>query len=140
MQTFINTHPGSSRVKEATDIIDKCRAKLEIKELRGADLYFKVGQYRAAAISYSSLLNNYPESPSAETYKLQSIKSYYKFAKLSYIEKQIERYEKVITECQDFADRFPESQLMKEAQEYGNLSKNNIKDIQNEQIKTSAQL
>ena len=49
MQTFINTHPGSSRIKEANDIIDKCRAKLEEKELRSADLYFKVGQYRAAA-------------------------------------------------------------------------------------------
>jgi outer membrane protein assembly factor BamD len=36
--------------------------RLEIKELRAADLYYKVGQYRAAAIAYGTLLNNYPES------------------------------------------------------------------------------
>jgi outer membrane protein assembly factor BamD len=71
---------------------------------------------------------------------LQSIKSYYKFAKLSYIDKQIERFEKVINEYQDFLDRFPESKFLKEAEEYNQLSKTNIKEIQNEQIKTSAQL
>jgi outer membrane protein assembly factor BamD len=140
MQTFINTHPGSARIKEATEIIDKCRAKLEIKELRGADLYYKVGQYRAAALSYNNLLNNYPESVHADKYKLQVLKSYYKFAKLSIIDRQIERYEKVVTEYQDFVDRFPESTLLKEAEEYSNLSKNNIKEIENEQIKTTTQL
>ncbi len=140
MQTFINTHPGSSRIKEATEIIDKCRAKLEEKELRGADLYYKVGQYRAAAISYNNLLNSYPESVSGDVYKLQSIKSYYKFAKLSVADKQTERFEKVTTEYQEFVDRFPDSKLLKEAQEYNNLSINNIKEIQNEQTKTSAQL
>lgn len=140
MQTFINTHPGSSRIAEATEIIDKCRAKLEAKELRGAELYFKVGQYRAAALSYDNLLNSYPESKDADKYKLQAIKSYYKFAKLSVLDKQEERFAKVITECEDFADRFPESTLREEAAEYTILSKNNIKEIQNEQIKTSAQL
>jgi outer membrane protein assembly factor BamD len=140
MQTFINTHPGSARLQEATEIIDKCRSKLEEKELRGAELYYKIGQFRAAAISYNDLLNSYPESSNGETYKLQSIKAYYKFAKLSIADKQQERFEKVVTEYQDFADRFPESKLMKEAEDYKNLSINNIKEIQNEQTKTSAQL
>ena len=140
MQTFINTHPGSSRVAEATEIIDKCRVKLEQKELRAADLYYKLSHYRAAAIAYDNLLNNYPESAAADRYKLQAIKSYYKFAQLSIIDKQIERYERVVTAFDDFTDRFPESKLLKEAEEYKNLSLNNIKEIQNEQAKTSAQL
>ncbi len=140
MQTFINTHPGSERIAEATEIIDKCRAKLEKKELRAADLYYKLGQYRAAAISYDNLLNSYPESASAETYKLQAVKSYYKFAQLSVADKQVERYGKVIDEYEDFADRFPDSKLLNEAEEYKNLSTHNIKEIQNEQTKTSAQL
>ena len=62
MQTFINNHPGSSRLKNATEIIDKSRAKLEVKEYKGAGLYYKLGQYRAAGISFTNLLNNYPES------------------------------------------------------------------------------
>ncbi|MEO6232042.1 MAG: outer membrane protein assembly factor BamD [Ferruginibacter sp.] len=140
MQTFINTHPGSSRIAEATSIIDKCRERLEIKELRGADLYYKVGQFRAAALSYGGLLNNYPESKSADVYKLNEIKSYYRFAKLSIIDKQIERFEKVVTEYQNFEDRFPESKLITEAKEFYNLSQNNIKEIQYEQIKTTTKL
>lgn len=137
MQTFINTHPGSARIKEATEIIDKCREKLEIKEYRSAKLYYDLGQFRAAALAFSTLLNNYPESAKGEDYKLMVVKSYYQFAKMSIVDKQIERFEKVITEYQDFVDRFPESKLLKSAEEYSKLSSNNIKDIKNEQI-TSA--
>ncbi len=138
MQTFINTHPGSERNKEATEIIDKCRAKLEMKEHRAAELYYNMGQYRAAAIAFTNLTNNYPESLKGEEYKLKTVKAYYKFAKMSYEDKQIERYEKVITEYQDFTDRYPESKLLKEAESFSNLSINNIKAIKYEQTQTAA--
>ena len=139
MQTFINTHPGSKRIKDATQIIDQSRIKLETKEYRGAHLYYNLGQYRAAAIAYGTLLNNYPESSKGEEYKLMVVKSYYKFAKMSIPEKQTEMYEKVITEYQDFADRYPDSPLLKEAESYNNLSQNHLKEIKNEQITSSAQ-
>jgi outer membrane protein assembly factor BamD len=138
MQTFINTHPGSERNKEATEIIDKCRAKLEQKEHRAAELYYDMGQYRAAALAFTNLTNNYPESLKGEEYKLKTVKAYYKFAKMSYEDKQIERYEKVISEYQDFTDRYPESKLLKEAESFSNLSKNNIKAIKYEQTQTAA--
>lgn len=138
MQTFINTHPGSERIKDATEVIDKCRAKLELKEARSAELYYNLGQYRAAAIAYTNLMNNYPETTKGEDYKLKIVKSYYKFAKLSVPDKQIERYEQVITEYQDFVDRYPDSKLLKDAESYKNLSQNHIKVIKNEQTQTSA--
>ncbi|MEO6541860.1 MAG: outer membrane protein assembly factor BamD [Ferruginibacter sp.] len=138
MQTFINTHPGSERNKEASEIIDKCRAKLEQKEYRAAELYYNMEQYRAAALAFTNLTNSYPESAKAEEYKLKTVKAYYKFAKMSYVEKQVERYEKVIEEYQDFVDRFPDSKLLKDAQDYSNLSQNHIKVIKNEQTQTSA--
>ena len=140
MQTFISTHPTSPRVKDATEIIDLSRAKLEGKEFRGAQLYYNLGQFRAAAIAFSNLMNNYPESLKGEDYKLMVVKSYYRFAKLSVQERQVERYEKVITEYQDFTDRYLESKLLKEAESYKNLSQNNIKDLQNEQTSSSAKL
>jgi outer membrane protein assembly factor BamD len=138
MQSFINRHPGSEKIKEANVIIDACRAKLELKEYKAAELYYNLTQYRAAAIAFSQLLNNYPESTKGDEYKLKTVKAYYKFAKMSIVEKQIERYEKVITEYQDFLDRFPESKLLKDAENYSNLSLNHIKEIQNEQITSSA--
>ena len=137
MQTFINTHPGSSRIKDATTIIDKCREKLEQKEYRAAELYFNLGQFRASAIAFSNLLNNYPESVRGEDYKLKTVKSYFRFAKESVPGKQTERFEKVITEYDDFVDRYPERKLLKEAASYKNLSINHIKELKNEQTQTS---
>ena len=97
-----------------------------------------MGQYRAAALAFTNLTNNYPESAKGEEYKLKTVKAYYKFAKLSISDKQIERYEKVTEEYQDFVDRFPDSKLVKEAESFSNLSQNNIKAIKYEQTQTSA--
>jgi len=137
MQSFINTHPGSPRIKDASEIIDKSRAKLEQKEFRSAQLYFNLEKFRAAALAFTALMDKYPESLQGEEYKLMVIKSYYRFAKLSYLEKQLERYEKVLMEYEDFAERYPESKLLKDAEEYNNLSKIQIKEIQNEQTTSS---
>jgi outer membrane protein assembly factor BamD len=137
MQTFINTHPGSPRIKEATEIIDKCRAKLEMKEFRNAELYFNVGQYKAAGIAFTNLMNNFPDSEKSDEYKLQVIKSYYQYALMSIDEKKNERFEQVITECNDFIDRFPDSKLLKDTERYMSLSQNNLKGVKNEQTKAS---
>lgn len=138
MQTFINTHPGSSKIQEATEIIDKSRAKLELKEFRGAQLYYNISEFRASAIAFNSLLNSYPESESAQNYNLMVIKSYFKFAKLSVLDKQEERFEKVISEYQDFLDRFPQSEFLKEAESFSILSQNQIKALKNEQTSSSS--
>jgi outer membrane protein assembly factor BamD len=138
MQVFINTHPGSERNKQASEIIDICRGKLEIKDYKSAQLYYDMGQFRAAGVAFTALLNGYPESAKADEYKLMIIKSYYQYAEMSIEEKKPERYEKVINECEDFVDRFPESKLRKEADHYMNLSQTNIKSLKNEQAKTSA--
>ncbi len=140
MQTFINQHMGSPRVKDATAIIDEGRAKLELKEAREAQLYYNLGQFRASGIAFNNLLNNYSESVKGEQYKLMVVKSFYKFAKLSVIDKQQERFEKVVIEYLDFADRYPESTLLKDAEQYSNLSKNNIKELTNEQTSPSVKL
>jgi outer membrane protein assembly factor BamD len=134
MQTFINTHPNSPKNKEASDIMDKCRAKLEEKEYASAALYYNMGHFRAAAIAYTSLMNDFPDSQKSDAYKLQIIKSYYSFALNSIEEKKMTRFEQVITECNDFMDRFPESPLKKEVESYETLSKNNLKANNNEQI------
>jgi outer membrane protein assembly factor BamD len=132
-QIFANTHPESSKVKEAEQIIAKCQAKLEVKEQLSAQLYYNVGQFRAAALAFTTLINNYPDSPKGDEYKLMSIRSYFRYAAMSVPEKQEERYNKVITEVEDFQDRFPESKLMKEAERFLTLTKNNLKSLNNEQ-------
>ena len=127
MQTFINTHPGSSHNKEANDIIDVCRVKLETKGYKSARLYYDLGQFRAAGVSFATLLNDYPESDRGDEYKLMIIKSYYRYAELSVEEKKPERFEQVVTECNEFVDRFPDSKLRKEAENFLHQSQTKLK-------------
>ena len=138
MQMFINTHPGSERNKEATEIIDASRRKLEIKDQKSAQLYFDIGQFRAAAVAFSTLLNNFPESEKADEYKLMVIRSYFRFAEMSVEERKAERYEQVIEACNEFMDRFPESPLAKEVAEFMAQSQNNLKIYTNEPAKKTA--
>jgi outer membrane protein assembly factor BamD len=129
LQTFINTHPSSAKNKEANELIEICHDKLEEKERIGAKLYYDLGQFRAAGVSYTTLLNDFPDSEQCDEYKLMVIKSYFKFAELSVDERKVERFEQVITECNDFIDRFPDSKLVKEVERYISQTNNNIKKI-----------
>jgi outer membrane protein assembly factor BamD len=56
---------------------------------------------------------------------------------MSVEEKKAERFEKVIEECNDFIDRFPQSTLSKEVEQYLNLSQTNLKKYTNEPTKTT---
>jgi outer membrane protein assembly factor BamD len=132
MQTFINIHPNSDKVAEATKIIDACRQKLEDKEYRAAKLYYDIGYYKAAGITFSNLLLDYPDSPDADKYKFLVIRSYYKYAENSIVEKQKERYEDVVTEYLNFTDLYPDSKYKPQAEQYYTLSKDMLKNFQNE--------
>ncbi len=138
MQTFINTHPASARIKQATEIIDLCREKLELKEFKSADLYYNLGYYKAAAISFANVSENFPDSKRSDEYKYLVIKAYYKYAEMSIMEKQEERFEKVISECTEFKERFTDSKYLKEVEIYKSLSNNFIKNLKNEQVKKTA--
>ena len=135
MQVFINTHPNSARVKDASEIIDKCRAKLEEKDFKAAQLYYNLGYYKAAAIAFTNVSDNFPDSKKADEYKYQTIRSYYKYAQMSYEEKQKERYEKVISECGDFADRFTDSKFTEDVNKYKTQSNNFLNNLKHEQAK-----
>jgi outer membrane protein assembly factor BamD len=135
MQAFVNTHPESSRVKDATDIIDQCRKKLELKEFKSAQLYYDLGRFKSAAVAFAALNEDYPDSDRSDEYKLASVKAYYKYAEESILDKQTERFEKVIAECIEFNDRFADSKLIGEIKNFQSLSETSIKKLQNEQIK-----
>lgn len=135
MQTFINIHPNSDKVAEATKIIDECRAKLEKKEYNAAQLYYDLGYYKAAGITFNNLLLNYPDSDDGDKYKFLEIRSYYKYALNSVTDKQKERYGDVVTQYLNFEELFPESRYKKEAESYYTQAQNNIKTIQDEQDK-----
>ncbi len=139
LQAFINTHPSSPKIKEANELMDLCREKLELKDYKSAELYFNLGFYKAAAIAFSAVSENFPDSKKSDEYKLLVIKSYFKYAENSYEEKQVERYEKVLAECSEFKERFNDSKLGEEVNKYKSQTNNLIKNLKNEQTKKTLQ-
>ena len=142
LQAFINTHPDSKHISEANEIIDVCRKKLELKEYNNAQLYYDLGYYKSAGVAFSVLIDDFPDSDNSDAYALSSIKSYYRYAEMSVQDKQEERFEKVVTDANDFEQRFPSSKLLAEVNNYKTLSENNLKKFQtnnNEQTKASTQ-
>ncbi|SEV98736.1 Beta-barrel assembly machine subunit BamD [Chitinophaga sp. YR573] len=127
LQTFINNYPTSDKVAEANLVIELCRKKLEKKEFNSAELYYNLGYYKSAAISFKSLMRNYPDSDKSDDYKYMAIKAYFKYAEHSIMDKQKERYDDVLTEYLDFAEHYPDSHLKPDAEKYYNLAQSNIK-------------
>ncbi len=139
MQTFMNMHPSSPRAKDASDIVDKLREKLEIKDYKSAYLYYNLGYFKASATAFTELMYNFPDSKKGDQYKLMVIRSWYRYAENSIEFKQQERFEKVLNECADFVDRFPDSNLVPEVDRYKSQSEYNIKSLKNEQTKATAE-
>ncbi|HEX7753780.1 MAG TPA: outer membrane protein assembly factor BamD [Niabella sp.] len=139
MQTFVNTHPSSVRLGEANRILDELQKKREIKDYKSAKLYYDMGYYRAAGVTFATLLDNFPESQSADEYKLMSVKSYFLFAEGSVMDKKAERYSDVVTACREFLDRFPDSKYKSDIEKYSELSTSQIQKLNhNEQIKKAS--
>ena len=130
LQAFINTHPESKRLTEANQYIDESRKKLETKEASAANLYYNIGQYKAAAIAYKEVINQYPESPNADYYQYMVVKSLYEYANISITEKQVERYVNTISAYKDLKDVYPASKFVKDAERYQLLANNSLKKLQ----------
>lgn len=126
LQAFISIHPNSSKVKEANSLIDVCREKLELKDFKAAELYYNIGYYKASSISFANLQENYPDTKKGDYYKLMSIRSYLKYAELSFETKQKERFEKVISECNEFKERFQDSELLASVNDYKKKAKGQL--------------
>jgi outer membrane protein assembly factor BamD len=138
MQTFINNYPTADKVSEANLVIELCRRKLEKKEFSSAELYYNLGFFKAAGIAFKNLMRNYPDSDKSDGYKVMAIRSYYNYAKNSIPERQKERYATVLDEYLDFADHYPNSKLKPDAEKFYTLAQNNIKTLDNEQIKAKS--
>ena len=142
LQAFINTHPDSKKIPQANGIIDTCRRKLELKEYNNAQLYYNLGYFKAAGVAFSVLIDDFPDSENSDMYAVSSIKSYYRYAEMSIIDKEEERFEKVVNDVNDFEQRFPSSKYLEEAISYKTKAETSIKKLQtqnNEQTKATTQ-
>jgi outer membrane protein assembly factor BamD len=121
LQLFINLYPKSERVVQATDYINKLRAKLETKAYENAKLYYDLGgydltNYKAAVIALQNAEIEFPDIKYAEEMNMLTVKAQYNYASNSIELRQEERYNEAVIFANDFIDKYPESKYLKEVQ------------------------
>ncbi len=115
LQAFINTYPESKRIPECNDLIDKMREKLETKDFKIAQLYYRMDDYIAAITSFNNILKDYPDTQKKEEIMFLIFKCYNKYAIQSIDARKKERIQKAFMAYNDFATLYPSSQLIAEA-------------------------
>jgi outer membrane protein assembly factor BamD len=116
LQLFINLYPKSERVAEASKLIQNLRDKLEEKAYANAKLYLTIGDYQSAVIAFGNALRDYPDTKFAEEMEFLTIRAQYKYAKVSTDFRQEERFGQAISFYDQFAEKYPQSKFLHEAQ------------------------
>jgi len=127
LQLFINLYPNSERVKESNDLIDKLRSKLELKSYEIAKLYYNIGDYKSAIISFRNSIDDFPDTKYREEMEYLMVKSSFLFAKNSVETKQIERYNETLKLFNTFAENYSNSDYIKDA---NNINRDALKELE----------
>ncbi len=119
-QLFINMFPSSSKVEEATVLMDELRDKLVEKAFLNAKLYFDLGtymgnNYQAAVITAQNTLKEFPNTTHREELSFLILESKFIQAVNSVSEKKEQRVRDTIDEYYSFANEFADSKYMKKA-------------------------
>lgn len=140
-QGFLDKYPDTRLKPQTQEMLQKLQDHLIEKELRAAQLYYNLGSYigngtqtggsnyESCIVTAQNALRDYPyASPQLrEQFMLLTLRSRYFLARQSVEEKRIERFRETVDEYYAFANEFPESPYMKEAQQYLSKSQRALK-------------
>jgi len=97
-----------------------------------AQLYYILDNYKAAIVSLTNCLSDFPESKYREEIMFKLLKAKYMLAVNSIQSKQTERFQDAVDEYYSFIAEFPNSESKKEADEIYDESSRFIKVPENE--------
>lgn len=116
-QLFLARYPATGLQDSCNALIDQLRAKLEKKEHANAMLYLKTRNYEAAGLALREFLKHWPNSAYREEAMFSQLEADHDLAKNSVESKRSVRAQAGIRSFDTFADAFPQSERMKEAQQ-----------------------
>ncbi len=117
-QLFMDRYPESELKDSCNTMISNLRDKLEVKAFDIAQLYVSTEKYKAAVISLTDYLKEYPGSEFKEESMFLMVKANYLYAEGSIETKKLDRYEDTIESYLNFVANFPEGQNVKKAEGY----------------------
>lgn len=136
-QLFANTYPQSEKVAECNKFIDELRAKLELKAIASAQLYFDMKDYKAAGVAFNNLLLDFPGTEQEDRIRFTALQSNFLLAENSIRTKQEERYQAAIDAFQAYNKKFPEGNNIKEAKRIHRQAKLGIEQLYFDDIKNA---
>jgi outer membrane protein assembly factor BamD len=122
LNLFMTQYPESPLVDSCSYLLDQLRIKLEQKAFDSANLFLKTGNYKAAIVSFENALRDYPDTDYKEQILYHSLRAHYKLATNSVETKKEERMRETVKAYIKFADSFPESPLLRKAEDMYKLS------------------
>lgn len=116
LQSFINMFPESPKVEQANGYINELRQKLERKAFEIAKIYHKTLKFKAAAIAFDNMLDDYPDTKYREEAMMYSLRSKYELAvNYSRFETEELRLQNTITQHKLLMKAFPGTKFKDEA-------------------------
>lgn len=116
MQLFMVRYPATSLKDSCNTLIDRMRGKLETKAYQGAMQYYRMRQYQAAGVAFRNYLRDWPNSKFREQAMMLILRSDHNLAMNSVESKRLERINEAIASYLNFADAFPGSERLGEAE------------------------
>jgi outer membrane protein assembly factor BamD len=122
-QAYVDRYPKSEKVPEANAKIDELRGKLRKKAYESAYLYYKIGEYHAAAVAFENFLKEFPEHENPERVNFLIVKALKKFADGSYKDKKAERYKDFQVHFDAFKQKYTTGKYLAELEKMQKIRK-----------------
>ena len=129
LKGFIDQYPNSDSLSRAQHLLTELNDKLEEKDYNICRLFYRMENYSAAITSFENMLKKYPNTPHREEILYDMAKTYYDYAENSVIEKQRERYESCVEQCNALAYLYPSSKYLKEANNIAAKARKKLENI-----------
>ena len=129
-QLFLDRYPDHKLVPKAQEKVDELRAKLAHKQYAAGELYERREMWPAAATTYESAFDQYPDTPWADNALLGALRTYIRYADRSVENKQAERYQKAIAQYDRLTQLFPDSPLLDQADDLRDEAQRKLERVQ----------
>lgn len=108
---YMLAYPDSPNLPVVKLMLDELQDRLDRKEFENARLYYKMEDYIAAKTSLKTVIKDNAENRYREEVLYYLTMSCYRYAQLSVVEKQKDRYMEFVDNYYNFIAEFPESRF-----------------------------
>ena len=129
LNSFAERYPNSDSLNCVNQLLTNLNDKLEEKDYNICRLFYRMENYSAAITSFENMLKKYPNTTHREEIIFDMAKTYYDYAENSVAEKQRERYESCIEQCNALSYLYPESKHINDVQNIATKARKKLENI-----------